>query len=52
MDEYNELLWCEECEFFGDSDMGGEGYCKEKDEPTWYGCPACKKFRLKGEGNV
>ena len=51
MAEYNEPLWCEECEHFGYSDMGGEGYCKKKDAPTWYGEPACNEFVLKGGHN-
>lgn len=48
MVEYIEPAWCEECENFGDSDMGGEGVCLAKDESTWYGAPACDEFVLKG----
>lgn len=48
MAEYIEPAWCEECDNFCDSDMGGEGRCREKDEPTWYGAPACGEFVIKG----
>ena len=48
MGECNELLWCEECDYFVDSDMGGEGYCKIKDEPTVYCSPACFEFEMGG----
>lgn len=47
MAKYIEPAWCEECAHFSNPDMGGEGYCEAKDEPTWYGCTACSEFALK-----
>ena len=42
-----DVLWCEECEYFGHADMGGEGACDFDGHDTWYGCPACKIFSPK-----
>lgn len=33
----NNVILCEDCKFFGDSDMGGEGWCCVYESATWYG---------------
>ena len=33
----DDLIWCEDCKFFGHADMGGEGWCDTYEAATWYG---------------
>ena len=35
-----EIIWCEDCKFFGNADMGGSGQCDVYNKETWYGCNA------------
>lgn len=44
----DDVVWCEDCKFFGHADMGGEGWCDTYDAATWYGknaidCPYFKQ---------
>ena len=53
MDEHE--FWCEDCKYFGHSDMGGEGWCDVYESETWYGknsidCPYFKNRRV-NDGN-
>ena len=45
--EFDDLLWCEDCKYFTRYDMGGEGFCDIDDSSTWYGRPICEKFEEK-----
>lgn len=47
-EEAPDPLWCEDCEHFGDVDMGGEGRCDVDGHDTWYACLICEKAKLKG----
>ena len=38
-----DVIWCEDCKFFGNADMGGEGFCSVYEKDTWYGCDATEK---------
>lgn len=42
-----DVIWCEDCKFFGHADMGGEGVCSTYEKETWYGCDAsdCPFFK-------
>lgn len=42
-----DVIWCEDCKFFGHADMGGEGWCDVYEKETWYGCNAmnCLYFK-------
>lgn len=46
-----EVIWCEDCNYFGHADMGGEGKCSVYEKYTWYGCDAtyCPYFKQKEE---
>ena len=44
------VIWCEDCKFFENPDMGGEGDCSVYGAPTWYGrnamdCPYFKQIK-------
>jgi hypothetical protein len=45
----DDVIWCEDCKFFGHADMGGEGDCAVYGTPTWYGRDAskCPYFKRK-----
>ena len=47
----DDLIWCEDCNYFGNADMGGEGQCSVYEKYTWYGCDAtdCPYFSPKEE---
>lgn len=43
----DDVIWCEDCKFFGHADMGGEGWCDTYNTATWYGKNAidCPYFK-------
>lgn len=47
-DKLDDTLWCEDCGHFCNADMGGEGECDVDGYDTWYGRPACRKYKPKG----
>ena len=51
-DDIEDPLWCEDCAHFCNADMGGEGECDLDGHDTWYGCPACRKFKPKEVNNA
>ena len=44
-----DVIWCEDCEYFSNVDMGGNGWCDTYEKATWYGCNAidCRYFERK-----
>ena len=46
-----DFVWCEDCTYFVNQDIGGEGWCDVYDKSTWYGnsyamdCPYLKEKR-------
>lgn len=44
---FEEVEWCEACEYFDDYGTDGEGECSLDQHTTWYGCPACEQFKNK-----
>ena len=32
-----DFVWCEDCTYFVNQDIGGEGWCDVYDKSTWYG---------------
>ena len=46
----DDVVWCEECKFFCNADVGGEGECSVHEVSTWYGhdaslCPYFKSIK-------
>ena len=43
----DDVILCEDCKFFENPDMDGDGYCSVYKAPTWYWCDAvvCPYFK-------